>query len=650
MNRRLRSAGWGHNGRVPASPARSDPPVAPDLNACRAAARAVRATPCWPQVRDAVRPPGVGIHRSRPPLSLLLYGTARDGRLVWRSADEFALLEPPIARGREWASSDAGRTWFGRVDRWWDHLVFGVPPLLLLVLCVPMSFVPQAGPLLALLLVCIALLYILAQLAFGLIPRSVKRMRGTSEDSARGLHWTVVLFHLTDPAKADRLLRTVLERSEKLTRANIRPDVAEGTHALMCLERAITTVEARRAVSAAPSATGSGPDRPGVHVVLDGGGFVPPDPGAHRPISFIPVLLTGTALVVAVVGLFTADAEAAACAAARDCADRPATWIDATTWLIYRMVLDDAGLTPATTQARIFGWLMPPLGAVVLLCLVVAGWRQASTFKKRQQRTYTHLETTINRRIRVLVLTVLDSERDAVISAVTAVNGRSAEPDTLGGYPVFRLGRLGDQGTEVLLAQSAQGIVTPAAMMLTAERLIPVVQPDYVILAGICFGLWSRQHDDGTQELGDVVVSEYVQNVDHRKVTDQDGRERIIWRGERVQASAPLLLALKAATHGWTGRPVHFGPVLSGSTLVSSATLRAHLRREFEEASAGEMELTGVYVATAGRRSGWIMVKGISDWGTGELTDDTRRTASEAAAAFIVRALTFGTLPVPPRS
>jgi hypothetical protein len=62
------------------------------------------------------------------------------------------------------------------------------------------------------------------------------------------------------------------------------------------------------------------------------------------------------------------------------------------------------------------------------------------------------------------------------------------------------------------------------------------------------------------------------------------------------------------------------------------------------------MELTGVYVATAGSRSGWIMVKGISDWGTGDLTDDTRRPASEAAAAFIVQALTFGTLPVPARS
>jgi nucleoside phosphorylase len=636
-----------HDGRVSASPAPHAPPRSPDLNACRQAARAVRASPYWPQVRDVVRPPGAGLHRSRPPLGLLLYAAARDHRLVWQSADEFAVLEPPVARGREWASSDAGRTWLGRLDRWWDLLVFGVPPFLLLAVSVPVAFVPVTGPLLAILPVTVALLYVLVQMVGGPVLRSVQQMRGTPEDSARSLHWTVTLFHLTEPAKADRLLRAALHRSQYLSRTSIRPDVAEGTPVLMCLQRGITTVEARPAVAAAPSATDAGPDRPGVLLVLDGGGFTPPDPGAHRPTSFIPLLLAGTALVVGVVALFVANAEATACATARDCAGRPAHWLDAVIWLLSRMAGNDAGLTPATTQARVFGWLMLPLGLIVVICLVVAGWRQASTFKRRQKRTYDHLAATIHRRVRVLVLTVLDVERDAVISAVTAANGRPAEPDTAGGYPVFRLGRLGDQGTEVLVAQAAQGTATPAAMMLTVERLVPAVQPDYVILAGICFGLWSREHDRGVQELGDVVVSEYVQNVDHRKVTDEDGTERIIWRGEKVQATAPLLLAFKAATHAWTGRPVHFGSVLSGNTLVSSKPSRAELRRHFEEATAGEMELTGVYAATAGRRSGWIMVKGISDWGTGELTDDTRRLASEAAAAFIVHALTYGTLPAP---
>jgi nucleoside phosphorylase len=592
-----------------------------------------------------VHPRGAGIHRSRPPLGLLLWAAARDGRLAWRSAGEFALLEPPVARGREWAGSDAGRTWLGRLDRWWDHLVFGVPPFLLLILSVPAAFLAGRG--VALVLVVLALLYVLAQMIAGPVLRSLSRMRGTPEDGARSLHWTVTLVHLTDPAKADRLLRTALARSQHLTSANIRPDVAEGTHALMCLEGGITTGPARQAVATAPSATDSGPDRPGVYVVLDGGRFTPPEPGAHRPISFIPLLLAGTALAVGVVALLVAGAEAGACA--QDCAGRPATWTDAVTWLLSRMVLDDAGLTPATLQARIFGWLMPPLGLIVVVCLGVAGWRQASTFKKRRQRTYAHLDDTINRRLRVLVLTVLDVERDAVIAAVRARTGRAAETDTIGEYPVFRLGRLGDDGTEVLVAQAAQGTVTRAAMLLTAERLIPEARPDYVILAGICFGLWSREHDGGRQEIGDVVVSEYVQNADHKKVTDADGTERTVWRGEKVQATTPLLLGLKAATHDWAGPPVHFGPVLSGNTLVSSKPLRAELRRDFEEAVAGEMELAGVYVAAAGRRTGWIMVKGISDWGTGELTDATRLAASEAAAAFLVRALTSGTLPVPGR-
>jgi hypothetical protein len=79
---------------VSASPAPHDSPGPLDLHACREAARSVRASPYWREARDVVRPRGTGIHRSRLPLTLLLYTAARDGRLVWRTADEFALLSP----------------------------------------------------------------------------------------------------------------------------------------------------------------------------------------------------------------------------------------------------------------------------------------------------------------------------------------------------------------------------------------------------------------------------------------------------------------------------------------------------------------------------------------------------------------------------
>jgi len=345
--------------------------------------------------------------------------------------------------------------------------------------------------------------------------------------------------------------------------------------------------------------------------------------------------------MVAVEANFVADVEKAACETARDCAGRPATWPDAVSWLLSRMVFQDNGLVAATGRAQWFGFIMPVVGIVVLLCLAIAGRRHARYIRKRRELRYAHLRTAAADSIRILVLVVLDVERDAVIRAVAEAGGPSAEPGTAGDHAIFRLGRLGR--TELFLAQTTQGTVTPAAMPLTADRLIDELRPHYVVLTGICFGLWSRELDGGDQDLGDIVISEYVQNADHRRVTT----ERTLWRGERVQATRALLAAFRAATHGWTGPRVHAGTVLSANVLADSTPFRDELRREFPEASAGEMELTGLYAAAANHRCGWIMAKGISDWGAGGLTDDTRQVAANAAATFVVREITYGALPTP---
>ncbi|WP_173153825.1 5'-methylthioadenosine/S-adenosylhomocysteine nucleosidase family protein [Phytohabitans suffuscus] len=628
-----------------ASPAPHDPSPPLDLHACREAARSVRASPYRRQVYDAVRPHETSIHRSRLPLGPLLYAAARDGRLVWHAADEFALLEPPIARTRDWTGSDAGRTWLARLDRSWEHVMFAGPPFLLMALALPIAFIPAVGRM-ALLLIPIAMAWLVAQLAVGLL-RLVFHHRAAPDDGARGLHWTVTLCHVADPAHLDRLLRAALNRSKDLADAHIRADVADGTHVVMCLERGITTAAARAAAARVSSVVQADPVPTGVLVVRDGGHFQPPDPEAQRPLSFIPRLLTAVALMIVVEAGFVADRERSACRAAGDCAGRPATWLDAGSWLLGRMVFQDRGLVAATGSAQWLGFLMPVVGIVVVLCLVVAGRRHARYLRKRRELRYRHLRTAFADSVRVLVLVVLDIERDAVIQAVAQAGGPDAEPDTAGGHAIFRLGRLGK--IEVILAQSTQGTVTPAAMMPTANRLIEKLRPDYVVLTGICFGLWSRELDGGDQDLGDVVVSEYVHNVDHRRVTSVDGVEQILWRGERVQATRALLSAFRAATQGWVGPRVHVGAVLSANVLSDSTAFRAGLRRAFPEASAGEMELTGLYAAAANHGCGWIMAKGISDWGAGGLTDDTRRTAAGAAAAFVVHALTYGTLPPPDR-
>jgi hypothetical protein len=146
----------------------------------------VRASSYWPQIRDVVQPPGTAIHRSRPPLGLLLYAAARDGRLVWQSANEFAVIEPPIGRIDDWARSDAGRTWLVRLDRRWENVMFGAPPLLVMLLSVPVAFIPMIGVLCALTLVAMAVLYLVLQMAVGVV-RLLGQFRASPEGSARGV-------------------------------------------------------------------------------------------------------------------------------------------------------------------------------------------------------------------------------------------------------------------------------------------------------------------------------------------------------------------------------------------------------------------------------------------------------------------------------
>jgi len=255
---------------VPVSPAPHDLADPLDLRTCREVARSVRASTYWRQVRDVVRPHGVSIHRSRPPLTLLLYTAARDGRLVWRSADEFAVLEPPIARMRGWAGSDAGRIWLGRLSRWWEFVVYFGVPAILMVLAVPIAFVPVVGLAAAMLLILLAVAFVTAQMIVGLL-RSIRHFRESPADSARGFHWTMTLCHVADPAHLDRLLRAALDRSRDLAAAHVRPDVADGTHVVMCLERGITTAAARAAAATVASVVPADPRPSGVLVVRDGG-------------------------------------------------------------------------------------------------------------------------------------------------------------------------------------------------------------------------------------------------------------------------------------------------------------------------------------------------------------------------------------------
>jgi hypothetical protein len=99
----------------------------------RQAAAEVRAAPLGSQAVATMRPRGgVGLVRSRAPLSVLLFVAARDGLVTEQDNGGYAVLQRPAASPPIRSGGYQLRLlrW---LDRRWDFVLFGGPPLLGLV-------------------------------------------------------------------------------------------------------------------------------------------------------------------------------------------------------------------------------------------------------------------------------------------------------------------------------------------------------------------------------------------------------------------------------------------------------------------------------------------------------------------------------------
>lgn len=97
------------------------------------------------QAQGRIRPRSLGLYRVRPPLPVLLYLADREGRLVGRSADAFAVIEPPIARNAEWHRAMRNRPgWvraLGRLVRAWPFILPYAPAVIAMLVAVPLALV-----------------------------------------------------------------------------------------------------------------------------------------------------------------------------------------------------------------------------------------------------------------------------------------------------------------------------------------------------------------------------------------------------------------------------------------------------------------------------------------------------------------------------
>ena len=607
----------------------------------------MRAAQFGKQAMHVARPRGsFALFRSRASLSLMLYIASRERRLVWHDSDGFALIEPPRSGKRRLIG---GRWWLTPlrlVDRSWEALPFVVPAGLLIIMAAATIPYPSLRLLTGLLVLAalgyvgVMMLVLLVWSGYWFYRVSSRRRRidQFAEESLPHDHWHLLLCHQTNDDRGEELLRETSGRLVRLVEQLVNaatPDLGASVdtvkvhETLVCLVGGATTQSMRDAIGA--HAGISHPYGRNANVVI----MTAPHKAEAKPHGrpdrglFLFWYLVGLAFVIVVMADPVAGNEREACAAS-DCAGRPATFWAAVRWLVGELTFyfGASDLAPATTYAWFLGRLMRINGVIGLLVVVVAGRRIARRIGEAPQK---FKEETNIVPPRILILVVKANERDAVMAAVRAVNGTRPHGVQYDKDVVWQLGRLA--GADVMLAQCPQaGGAGPNGMTLFASRVLRSCDPDYVILTGICYGLWEER-----QQIGDIVVSQRLENIDPVLRL----KSRKIAMGHRVPASGRLLSLFMAATVDWQKPRVFFGLMLGSDSVYDSMAHRERLKREHPDAVGGEMETVGVYSAAAEHGRDWVAVKAISDWGM-DMTDEHQDRAACNAARFVVHTIQRG--------
>jgi nucleoside phosphorylase len=236
----------------------------------------------------------------------------------------------------------------------------------------------------------------------------------------------------------------------------------------------------------------------------------------------------------------------------------------------------------------------------------------------------------------VLLVTATSVETEAVLacvpkkSKVSILNRAYHDLDLIGGARI------------VLVQLPHIGTVGSGGSLKTIETAIEALSPWAVIMVGIAFGF-----DPANQRIGDILISEQIQDYDPERVGSGSGKYP---RGNRVRASAQLLSSFIAhqyyLSENWPNPPkIYQGLILSGSKLVDDEDFRNHLLAIAPEAIGGEMEGVGLYEAASSKHTDWLLVKAISDWADGKKhvnKKEYQRLAAENAARFTINVLKDG--------
>lgn len=243
-------------------------------------------------------------------------------------------------------------------------------------------------------------------------------------------------------------------------------------------------------------------------------------------------------------------------------------------------------------------------------------------------------EITMKVRPKILMVVSTELEARTLLKHSEKATGENFSRVHSPDHTIYALGELG--GADLFMVQSEMGKESAGGITLTTLDTIDYLEPNAVVAVGVAFGLRKR-----SQKLGDILVSRQIFGYDLRKVTEQSRVQKVISRGEKVEAPARMLDRFRSGSLDFRLCDVHFGLVVSGSTLSNSREFVEHLLEMQPEAIGGEMEGSGLYSVASKRKIDWIVVKGICDWGAGK-TDDHQAAAAGNAVEYVLHTISQG--------
>ena len=188
-----------------------------------------------------------------------------------------------------------------------------------------------------------------------------------------------------------------------------------------------------------------------------------------------------------------------------------------------------------------------------------------------------------------------------------------------------------------MIKLTEMGSAKSGGSTLSITEAIDHLDPDYIIMIGIAFGL---KHDK--QKIGDILVSRELQDYDSQKKNE----DITLPRGHKIPAGNTLLNRFDNSSLTYENVDVELGLIISGGTLSNSKEFVAQLRNDYPEAIGGEMEGVGLQASCVRKNKEWILIKGICDWGQDKnvpTKDEDQKLAIANVCDYLLH--TLSTLP-----